>query len=57
MSSMKGVEAALLQAEGVMKQLDEAAEELFMRVRHYTGQIAWVVGVRCMGRKGQVYGS
>lgn len=33
LSSMKGVEAALLQAEGIMKQLDVAAEELFMRVR------------------------
>lgn len=33
LSSMRGVEAALLQAEGIMKQLDEAAEELFMRVR------------------------
>lgn len=32
MSSIKGIQSALLQAEGIVKQLDEAAEELLIQV-------------------------
>lgn len=37
---MKGVEEALQQAKGAMKQLDDAADELFMQVRLGTGQMS-----------------
>ena len=43
MSSTKGVQSALLQVEDIMKQLDEAAEELFIQVRcQVRRQSIWV---------------
>ena len=42
MSSMKGVSSVLLQAQGIMKQLNEAADELFMQVRSHMCHVAWI---------------
>ena len=65
LSSTKGVQSALLQAEDIMKQIDEAAEELYVQVRSdvchgacglgcQDGGVpgvwgAWVGGRDCMG--------